>query len=85
MSQLRSGCSLVSQYDAMEHSEKAFLIVKNLPANAGDMSLISGLERSPREGNGSPSQYACLGNPMDRRPWEATVHGVAKSQTELTD
>ena len=50
--------------------------------NAGS---ISGLGRSPGEGNGSPSQYACLGNPMDRRPWEATVHGVAKSQTELTN
>ena len=43
------------------------LIVKNLPANAGDMSLISGLERSPREGNGNPLQYCCLGNSHGQR------------------
>ena len=41
-------------------------VVKNPPANAGDVSLIPGLGRSPGEGNGSPVQYSCLGNPMDR-------------------
>ena len=55
--------------------------IKNLPANAGDMGLISGPGRSPGGGNGSPLRYSCLGNPMDRGDWQATVHGVAKSQT----
>ena len=41
-------------------------VIKNLPANAKDMNLIPGLRRSPREGNGNPSHYSCLGNPMDR-------------------
>ena len=54
-------------------------MVKNLPANIGDMSLISGLGRSPGEGNGNPLQYSYLGNPMDRGAWWATVHGVADS------
>ena len=55
--------------------------VKNLPANAGDLGLISGLGGSPGEGNGNPFQWSCLGNPMDRGAWWATVHGVAKSWT----
>ena len=53
-------------------------MVKNLPANAGDVALIPGLGGSPGEGNGNPLQYSCLGNPMDRRAWRATVHGAAK-------
>ena len=53
-------------------------VVKNLPVNAGDMGLIPGLERSPREGNDNPLQYSCLGNPMDREAWQVTVHGVMK-------
>ena len=52
--------------------------VKNLPANAGDVGLIPGLERYPGEGNGSPFQYSCLGNPMNRGTWRAVIHGVAK-------
>ena len=52
--------------------------VKNLPANAGDASSVPGSERSPREGNGNPFQYSYLGNPMDRGPWQAIVHGVTK-------
>jgi len=58
-------------------------VVKNLPANAGDMrhGSISGLGRSPREGNGNSHQNSCLGNPMDRGAWRATVHGIAESQT----
>ena len=43
-------------------------MVKNSSANAGDMGLIPGLERSPREGNGNPLQYSCLGNPTDEEP-----------------
>ena len=53
-------------------------VVKNLPANAGDVGLIPGSGRSPGEGNGNPFQYPCLQNPMDREVWQATVHGVAK-------
>ena len=55
--------------------------VKNLPANAGDVGLIPGLGRSPGEKNGNALQYSCLGNPMGKGTWQATVHGVAKSQT----
>ena len=56
-------------------------MAENLPANAGDVSLISGLGRSPGEGNGYSLQYSCLGNPTDRGVWRAPVHGVTKSQT----
>ena len=62
------------------------LVVKNLPANAGDirdMSSIPGSGRSPGEGNGNPLQYSCLENAMDRGTWQATVHGVAKNQAQL--
>ena len=55
--------------------------VKNLPANAEDTSLIPGLGRSPREGTDNPLKYSCLENPMDRGAWQATVHGVAESNT----
>ena len=56
-------------------------VVKNPPASAGDIGdagSIPGWGRSPGEGNGSPLQYSCLGNPMDRGIWQATVHGVTK-------
>ena len=53
-------------------------IVKNLPANKGDVGSIPGSGRSPGEGNGPPLQSSCLGNPMDREAWQATVHGIAK-------
>ena len=59
-------------------------VVKNLPAKAGDVDLIPGSGRSPGGGNGTPLQYSCLGNPLDRGAWQATVHGVAKSQTRLS-
>ena len=49
--------------------------------NAGDLGLLPGLGRSPGEGDGNPLQYSCLENPMDGGVWQATVHGVAKSQT----
>ena len=55
-------------------------VVKNLTANAGD---ILGLGRSPREGNGDPFQNSCLGNPMDRGAWWATVHRVSK-ESDIT-
>ena len=53
-------------------------MVKNPPANAGDAGLIPGSGRSPGGGNGNPLQYSCLGNPMDRGAWRATVRGVTK-------
>ena len=53
-------------------------VVKNPPASAGDSGSIPGSERSLGEGNGNPLQYSCLGNPLDRGAWRATVHGVAK-------
>ena len=53
-------------------------VVKNLPANAGDMGSIPPSGRSSGEGNGIPLQYSCLGNPMDRGAWWATVHGISK-------
>ena len=53
--------------------------------NAGDPGLIPGLRRSPGEENSNPLQYSCLENPMDREAWWATVHGVTKSHTRLSD
>ena len=58
---------------------------KESVSNAGDLGLIPGLGRSPGEKNGYPLQYFCLENPMDRGAWQTTVHGVAKSQTQLSD
>ena len=60
-------------------------VVKNPPVNAGDMGSILGSGRSPGEGNGNLLQYSCLRNPMDRGAWQATVHGVVKSWTQLSD
>ena len=51
-------------------------VVKNLPASAGDVGLISGLGRSPGEGDGDSLQYFCLGNAVDRGAWWAVVHGT---------
>ena len=62
------------------------LVVKNPPANTGDVrdvGLIPGLERSPRRGNSNALHYSCLENPMDRGVWQTTVHRVAKSLTRL--
>ena len=59
--------------------------VKTSASNARDLGLIPGLGRFPGEGNGNPLQYSCLENPMDGGAWQATVHGVAKSQTRLSD
>ena len=51
--------------------------------HAGAMGLIPGLGRYPGEGNGNLFQYSCLGNPMDRGPWQATIYGVAK-ESDMT-
>ena len=53
-------------------------VVKNPPANAGDVDSVHGSKRRPGGGNGSPLQYSCLDNLMDRGAWRATVHGVAE-------
>ena len=60
-------------------------VIKNPPANAGDVGSIPGLRRSPGEGSGNPSplQYSCLENFMDRGTWWATTHGVAK-ESDMT-
>ena len=63
-------------------------MLKNPLANSGDIrnrSSIPGSGRSPGDGNGNPLQYSCLENPRDRGAWWATVHGVPKSQTQLSD
>ena len=60
-------------------------VVKNLPANAGDAGLSLGSVRSSGAENRNPLQYPCLENPMDRGAWWATVFGVAKIQTQLSD
>ena len=59
--------------------------VKASACNVGDLGSIPGSGRSPGEGNGNPLQYSCLENPMDGGTWWATVHGVAKSRTRLSD
>ena len=53
--------------------------------SAGDLGLIPGSGRSPGEGNGNPLQYSCLENPMDGGAWWATIHGVTKSQTWMSN
>ena len=62
------------------------LVVKNLPANAGDIKDTGSIPwwgKSPGGGHGNPLQYSCLENPMDRRAWIAAVHRVTKTQTRL--
>ena len=70
----------ISQLGASQEA----LVVKNLPAIAGDIrdvGSIPGLGRSPGGGHGNPLLYSCLENPMDRETWQAVVHGVAQSWT----
>ena len=59
-------------------------MVTNLPVNAGDEGLIPGSGRYSGERNGNPLQYSCLGNPMDRGAWWATVHGVSR-ESDVTE
>ena len=56
-------------------------VLKNLPANAGDLGLIPGLGRSPGKGNGHPPQNSCLGNPMDRGAWQSM--GLQRARHDL--
>ena len=59
--------------------------VKEFTCNVGDQGLIPELERSPGGGHGNPLQYSCLENPMDRAAWWASVCGVIKSQTQISN
>ena len=59
-------------------------VVKNPTANSVEVGSVSGLGRSLGGGNHNPLQYSCLGNPMDRGAWWATVHAIAKSQIRLS-
>ena len=69
-------------------ASQVVLVIKNLPASAGDiryLGLIPGLGKSPGGGHGNSFQYSCLDNPTDRRAWQATVHTVTESDmTEVT-
>ena len=56
-------------------------VIKSPPTNAGDMGSVPGSGRSPGDGIGNPLQYSCLGNPMHKGTWQATVPRVTKSQT----
>ena len=71
----------LSDFQREARASQVALVVKNPPANAGDIGdegSIPAWGRSPGEGNGNPLQYSCLGNPLDRGAWWATVHGAAK-------
>ena len=58
-------------------------VVRNPPANVGDVVSVPGSGRSPGEGNGNPLQYSCLGNLMNSGAWRATVHGIRK-ESDMT-
>ena len=60
-------------------------VAKESACNAGNLGSIPRLGKSPGEGNGNPLQYSCLENLLGRGAWQATVHGVTKSQTPLSD
>ena len=80
-------CTLLSYLHSLFHPSgfPGGSEVKASACNVGDLGSIPGSGRSPGEGNGNSLQYSCLENPMDRGAWWATVHGVAKSQTRLSD
>ena len=77
--------AMQQQQQTNRYASQMAEMVKNLPANMGDLGSIPGLGRSAEEGNGNPLQYSCLENSMDRETWRATVHGIAKRQTQLSD
>ena len=95
-----SGMMLVLSFKCVKSLKKSFKRVhiistelgfpcssvgKESACSAGDPGLISGSGISPGQGKGNPLQYSCLENFMDRGAWQATVHGVAKSQTQLNN
>ena len=72
----------------IQGASQVALVVKNLPANTGDIrdsDLIPGLGRSPGGGHGNPLRYSCLENPMDRGTWQVIVHRITKSQIQLSN
>ena len=73
----------VAKYVLFNRGFPGGLVVKSLPANAGDAGSIPGLGRTPGEGNGNPFPYSCLENPMDRGAWWARHHGVTK-ESDMT-
>ena len=75
----------VDKYYCQLHGLPWWLSGKEYACNAGDQGSISGSGRSPGEENGNPLQYSCLGNPMDRGAWWATIHGVAEELDTLGD
>ena len=79
------GVTGMSEYNMLTRKEgfPGGSVVKNPPANAGDMGSISGLGRSPGERNDKPLQYSCLENPMDRGTWWTTVHGVVRKSDTI--
>ena len=68
-----------------ERSFPSDLDCKESACHIGDAGSIPGSGRSPGGGNGNPLQYSCVGKPVDRGAWRATVHGVTKSWTQLSD
>ena len=88
---LSSNCMIKVHFRHLEVGEgtsQGGRVVNNPPANAGntrDTGSVPGSGRFPGEGNGNPLQYSCLENSMDRGVWWPTVHGVAKSWTQLSD
>ena len=77
---------LFAQHHVASRASQVALVAKNPLANtkdARDTGSIPGSGRSPGGGHGSPLQYSCLENPMEGGAWRATVHGVAKGQTQL--
>jgi len=69
-------------------ASQVVLVIKNPPVSTGDIraaGLIPGLGRAPRGGRGKPLQYSCLGNPMDRGAWQATVLGLPRVEHKWHD
>ena len=79
-----SSTILSGVYKAMSEPQVLPWWLKNLPSVQEDIGSVPGWGRSPGEGNGNPLQYSCLEKSMDREAWQATVHGIAKTQTQLT-
>ena len=75
----------VALVSAIQQSESVIYMqvstVFESACNAGDLGLIPGSERFPREGNGNPLQYSCLENPVDRGAWKATIMGSQELDT----
>ena len=60
-------------------------MVKTSAYNVGDLQFGPWVGKIPWRRNGNPLKYSCLGNPMDRKAWQATVHGVTKSPTQFSN